>query len=188
MQRRPCWKTESVKTPHDGLEEERRPWRYRGACLRSPYTSTAWTDCTVFATCHNNIIIYCRTLCVANIIQKVESIYFHNINLVISVTMASYVGDESVQDSTTTSASTSSVATEGSSVKGKQGKQRLCPHCLDVVSRATYFRHKRAFYDHQTKEWKSESQVSSAAAGEVGSDCATPLDDGMRGFLTVWHA
>ena len=103
--------------------------------------------------------------------------------------MASYVGDESVQDSTTSAApsatrGTSSVATDESSVKGpKQGKQRLCPHCLDVVSRATYFRHKRAFYDHQTKEWKSESQVSStAAAGEVGGDCATPLDDGRRGF------
>lgn len=103
--------------------------------------------------------------------------------------MASYVGDESVQDSTTTSAAlsatrgTSSVATDGSSTKWKQGKQRLCPHCLDVVSRATYFRHKRAFYDHQTKEWKSESQISSsAAAGEVGGDCATPLDDGRRGF------
>ena len=42
--------------------------------------------------------------------------------------MASYVGNESVQDSTTTSAapsatrSTSSIATDGSSVKGKQGK------------------------------------------------------------------
>ena len=95
--------------------------------------------------------------------------------------MASYVGDESVQDGTTISASTS-VATDGSSVKGKQGKQRLCPHCLDVVSRATYFRHKRAFYDHQTKEWKSESQVSSAAAGVVGGDCATPLDDCRQGF------
>ena len=96
--------------------------------------------------------------------------------------MASYVGDEDVQDSTTTSARTLSVVTDGSgSVKGKQGK-RLCPHCLDVVSRATYFRHKRAFYNHQTKEWKSESQVSSAAAGEVGGDCTTPLDDGRRGF------
>ena len=115
-------------------------------------------------------------------------IFRHN-NFVISAIMASYVGDESVQDSTTTSAApsatrgTSSVATDGSSVKGKQGK-RLCPHCLDVVSRATYFRHKRAFYDHQTKEWKSESQVSSAAAaaGEVGGDYATPLGDGRRGF------
>lgn len=115
-------------------------------------------------------------------VDNLESIYFHN-NFVISATMASYVGDESVQDGTTTSASTS-VATDGSSVKGKQGKQRLCPHCLDVVSRATYFRHKRAFYDHQTKEWKSES---SAAAGEVSGGCATPLDDGRRGFLTAWH-
>ena len=120
------------------------------------------------------------------------SLFIFRHNNFISAIMASYVGDESVQDSTTTSAApsatrgTSSVAIDGSSVKGKRGKQRLCPHCLDVVSRATYFRHKRAFYDHQTKEWKSESQVSSAAsaaaaAGEVGGDCATPLD-GRRGF------
>ena len=69
----------------------------------------------------------------------------------------------------------------------KESRENDCPHRLDVVSRATYFRHKYAFYKHQIEEWKSESQVSSAAAGEVGDDCAIPLDNSRRGFLTAWH-
>lgn len=97
--------------------------------------------------------------------------------------MASDFGDE-VQDNVMTSGlGASQDATDGGS-KGKQGRQRLCPHCSDVVSRATYFRHKRAFYDHQTKEWNSSSQPSTAScrAGEVGGDSAPPLiiNDGRR--------
>ena len=99
--------------PHDGLEGEWRPWKYCGVCFRSPYTSIAWTDSTVFA---RTIIYYCRSLCVISL--KIDIILSHN-NFVVSATMASYVGDESVQDSTT-SASTSR---NGSSVKGKQRKR-----------------------------------------------------------------
>ena len=80
---------------------------------------------------------------------------------------------------------TSSAATDRCSIRGpeKQGRQKLCPHCLDVVSRATYYRHKRTFYDHQTKEWKSKSHTQpSSSVGEVGGDCTTPIDDGRRGI------
>ena len=107
--------------------------------------------------------------------------------------MASYVGNENDGTMTSTAEAnntarggTSSAAADRCSIRGpeKQGRQKLCPHCLDVVSRATYYRHKRTFYDHPTKEWKSKShtQPSSSVGDSVGGDCTTPIDDGRRGI------
>ena len=64
--------------------------------------------------------------------------------------------------------------------EGKQTRRRLCPHCLDIVSRATYFRHKHTFYDYQTKQWKKSiaRPVTTANIVQEGGDSATPLDDG----------
>ena len=70
-------------------------------------------------------------------------------------------------------------ASEGDD-EGKQGRRRLCPHCLDVVSRATYFRHKRMFYDYQTKQWKKSRPSTTANGVQVGGNSATPLDYGRR--------
>ena len=73
MQRRPCWKTESVKTPHDGLEGERRPWRYRGTCLRSPYTQVRRGRTLPSLHMHNIFISYIivRTLCVISLMVDI---------------------------------------------------------------------------------------------------------------------
>lgn len=75
-------------------------------------------------------------------------------------------------------ASTSSAATEG--VTSKQRKTRLCPHCSDVVSRASYFRHKRDFYDYRTKQWATDTVNTCRTEVEVGGDSTPPLDDGRR--------
>ena len=103
--------------------------------------------------------------------------------------MASYVGDEGVQDNNIMMVigsgvrpSSSSAATNGS-LKGKQGRQWLCPHCSDVVSRGTYFRHKRAFYDHETKKWNSSQLSTTANSAGVGEASDPPLDDGRRGLV-----
>ena len=59
------------------------------------------------------------------------------------------------------------------SAKGEaKGKRRLCPHCSENVSRATYFRHKRAFYDSQSKRWTSHAQQSHLRSGDSDSDDA----------------
>ena len=65
-------------------------------------------------------------------------------------------------------------------------KRRLCPHCSEVVSRATYFRHKRASYDPQLEKWKSvaergdETRSGGGSEVEVGgaenTDYAPPTD------------
>ena len=66
---------------------------------------------------------------------------------------------------------------------------RFCPHCSDMVSRATFFRHKHAFDDYQTRQWKSgdRQQIqphqelrsrSSEGGSLIGSDPAPSVDDG----------
>ena len=97
--------------------------------------------------------------------------------------MASSVEHDSNNSSLSIGASTSNAA---ATVEGKQGRKRLCPHCSDLVSRATYFRHKRIFYNYQSKSWnKSTERLNSAntTTEEVGGadfDLTPPLDNGMR--------
>ena len=93
---------------------------------------------------------------------------------------------DSTQQTERLSAATSSAA--GSAQKSVI-KRRLCPHCSEVVSRATYFRHKRAFYDSQIEKWRSvaergvwDSETRSSGDSEVevgGADNAdyTPPTD-----------
>lgn len=85
--------------------------------------------------------------------------------------MASCIEDEEVDSGTVTrcrfGASSLNVATDGG-MEGKQGRKRLCPHCSDIVSRATYFRHKRVFYDYETKQWNMSRSSTASNTGEVG--------------------
>ena len=69
------------------------------------------------------------------------------------------------------------------------GRRRLCPHCSDLVSKSTYFRHKRIYYDSETRQWRTstrteaDNRLSSASnttrGGEAHDDSATPIDDGI---------
>ena len=66
--------------------------------------------------------------------------------------------------------------------KGMRGRRRLCPHCSELVSKATYFRHKRSFYESQTKQWRTtnDEQLPVSASSEEDDDSATPIDDHSR--------
>ena len=101
---------------------------------------------------------------------------------------AEHEDDSVTRRSSSLGARTSNAATDGS-MEEKQGRKRLCPHCSDLVSRATYFRHKRVFYNYQSKKWNksqpsnSTSTAAVSSAVEVGgadSDVAPPLDNGMH--------
>ena len=64
----------------------------------------------------------------------------------------------------------------------------VCPHCSDTVTKTTFYRHKRQFYNAKTRRWttmgeggqpqtKLTSTTASIDDDSESSDCGT-LDDG----------
>lgn len=40
--------------------------------------------------------------------------------------------------------------------KRNKGKKRFCGHCEQEVSRRTFYKHKRLFYDNNAKKWSDK--------------------------------
>ena len=42
----------------------------------------------------------------------------------------------------------------------------VCPHCSDHVTKTTFYRHKRLYYDRQTEQWQRATATHTAANDE----------------------
>ena len=50
----------------------------------------------------------------------------------------------------------------------RQRSKMFCGHCSQYVSKSTYYRHRRTFYDKKIRQWSKEQPMSSSLSSESG--------------------
>ena len=68
-------------------------------------------------------------------------------------------------------------STSSNLAQGKRTRQNLfCPHCDQKVSKTTFYRHKRCYYDSRSKRWATgkDREVISSDEDGSGQDIDTP--------------
>ena len=58
--------------------------------------------------------------------------------------------------------------------RDRRWKRIFCPHCGEVVSKTTYYRHRQEHYDKTIGKWKKRERAAVPASSETEVECDCP--------------
>ena len=75
---------------------------------------------------------------------------------------------------------------DGRQTRRRKWRNLFCPHCDQLVSKTTFYRHKRSYYNHSTKQWKTDREKAltndlSTSSSDDDQDAPPTFTEGAEG-------